>query len=352
MTTMNLEMVLTHITEYVAANKWRPLAKLKTKMIDVDIIGECWLRAMTANTVDARQVRSFYDNFTCDEAQARQRIVWLVRAYVKNELQKLTIRKELEMKNPEAILENTMSQNTARQEVDKMEDMFFNLSVTEDEKVLLLWKLDVITEEAAIESLDISRRTLYSRYKTLVSKLQACPYLTDVRKKNNELLIKSIAKIPSAPGYGADRQGNIYSLRFDRIKKLKPHKNKSLGYLQLQISPFGKAITQFVHRLVAEAFLPDWDPELQVDHINNDKDKRDDNRIENLRMATRSQNLHNISSAKGYHWNKINKNWVARITIKGEHKHIGCFSTEEEAHKAYMQAKEKYLGFHPTDTDI
>jgi len=113
MTTMKLEMVLPHITEYVAANKWMPLAKLKTKMIDVDIIGECWLRAMTADTGDARQVRLFYDNFTCDEAQARQRIVWLVRSYVKNELQKITTRKELEMKNPEAILENTMSQATA-----------------------------------------------------------------------------------------------------------------------------------------------------------------------------------------------------------------------------------------------
>ncbi len=42
-----------------------------------------------------------------------------------------------------------------------------------------------------------------------------------------------------------------------------------------------------VHRLVAEALHPDWDPKLQVDHINGDKT---DNQLANLRMVTPAQN--------------------------------------------------------------
>ena len=48
-----------------------------------------------------------------------------------------------------------------------------------------------------------------------------------------------------------------------------------------------------VHRLVAETFIPNPDNKLFVDHINR---VRDDNRVENLRWVTRSENQRNTSS--------------------------------------------------------
>lgn len=43
-----------------------------------------------------------------------------------------------------------------------------------------------------------------------------------------------------------------------------------------------------VHRLVAQAFLPDYSNEFVVDHLNG---MRDDNRVENLMMKTQEENL-------------------------------------------------------------
>jgi hypothetical protein len=79
--------------------------------------------------------------------------------------------------------------------------------------------------------------------------------------------------------------------------------------------------------------------DFQIDHINGN---RIDNRIENLRLVTHQENHFNQTKAKGYTWNKINKNWRAQININGTHYNLGSFNTEEEARQAYLEAKERY----------
>jgi len=86
--------------------------------------------------------------------------------------------------------------------------------------------------------------------------------------------------------------------------------------------------------LYHKGFIPPY-----VDHENNNSI---DNRIENLREATKAQNNKNSSSRKGstskylgVHFNNEANKWVAKITNNGKCTYIGRFLNEIEAALAY-----------------
>lgn len=98
-----------------------------------------------------------------------------------------------------------------------------------------------------------------------------------------------------------------------------------------------------IHRLVAKAFLPNYDERLQVDHINGNKI---DNRLCNIRMVTVRQNAQNRKEHRngrlvGINHIKKDNAWSSRILINGKRVFLGYYKTQIEAHNAYMQAVEK-----------
>jgi hypothetical protein len=76
-----------------------------------------------------------------------------------------------------------------------------------------------------------------------------------------------------------------------------------------------------------------------IDHIDG---VRSNNRIDNLRDVTTQQNQWNHTKAKGYYWNKTANKFHAHIKIDRIKKHLGYYSTEQEARNAYLKAKEIY----------
>lgn len=91
-----------------------------------------------------------------------------------------------------------------------------------------------------------------------------------------------------------------------------------------------------LHRLIWIWHHGDIPDQMLIDHINGN---RSDNRIENLRLATHSQNHMNDESRKGYSWVKAKKKWRAEITTGGFTKYLGYFDSEEDARSAYVKAK-------------
>jgi hypothetical protein len=88
-----------------------------------------------------------------------------------------------------------------------------------------------------------------------------------------------------------------------------------------------------------------WPPE-QIDHINRVKD---DNRIANLRLATRSQNmmnrnLRNKAGYRGVHRNSKSTGYNAYIKRNGRSTYLGYFETAEQAYEARLKAERKLFG--------
>lgn len=126
---------------------------------------------------------------------------------------------------------------------------------------------------------------------------------------------------------------------------------------------YGSYHKRTMHRLVMAKKLEQIVPrDLQVDHINH---HRIDNRRENLRLATRSQNqaykklqVNNTSGYKGVIWNR-NK-WEVRIRYQGRKLYLGryddpilaAFVYDGAARLLYQEFAGLNFPDHPTPLDI
>lgn len=90
--------------------------------------------------------------------------------------------------------------------------------------------------------------------------------------------------IQGFPNYGINENGFIKNFKTDKI--LKPM-NHSAGYLAICLYENKKPKRFLIHRLVANAFLPNPENKKEVNHINGNKK---DNRLENLEWCTSSEN--------------------------------------------------------------
>lgn len=121
-----------------------------------------------------------------------------------------------------------------------------------------------------------------------------------------------------------------------------PH--KKTGYIQISV----KSKTYLAHHLAwlySFGYLP-----KEIDHINGIKT---DNRIENLREASRQENARNHKRSKrntsgitGVYYHNGSKGWMAYIKVNYKQIYLGYFKNKEDAISARKEAEIKY-DFHP-----
>jgi hypothetical protein len=118
---------------------------------------------------------------------------------------------------------------------------------------------------------------------------------------------------------------------------------KASGYIVIGINK-----RQYrAHRLAWLSANGEW-PLGEIDHKNG---VFDDNRLCNLRDASKSQNQanktkykNNTSGVKGVFYDKVNKNWVAQINVNRNRVNLGRHTSIESAATAYAAAARKYFG--------
>ena len=94
-------------------------------------------------------------------------------------------------------------------------------------------------------------------------------------------------EIINYPNYLIYNDGRVYSKKNNKFLKPKIEKE---GYLSVCLYKNGEKNYIRIHRLIAIHYIPNPNNKPTIDHINR---KRDDNRIENLRWATHSEQQKN-----------------------------------------------------------
>lgn len=115
----------------------------------------------------------------------------------------------------------------------------------------------------------------------------------------------------------------------------------ALGYVQIQIDGYNYS----GHRLAWLYVHGEW-PNHTVDHMNG---KRSDNRIANLRDVEHQVNLQNQRRASSSNKHGVlgvspsGNRWRAYLVVGQKQKHLGCFSTKEEAYEAHLAGRREYM---------
>ena len=115
------------------------------------------------------------------------------------------------------------------------------------------------------------------------------------------------------------------------------------GYIRFMICGHN----YFAHRIIWLLMKGAW-PSEQIDHVSG---VRDDNRWNNLREATHTENIRNCkvrttntSGYKGVSWDIRNSKWRARIILNGKQKYLGNFDDIKAASAAYEKAAAEFFG--------
>jgi hypothetical protein len=145
------------------------------------------------------------------------------------------------------------------------------------------------------------------------------------------------ATVKQCPRYEVSTFGRIRNAKKGTVRA--PYLN-SCGYERLRIQKKGDNVRFMIHRLVAEAFIPNDEEKELIDHIDGD---RTNNRVENLRWCTHSENCLNRKPRKDQVLTKYRnivkngKHYRYRVCVNGMIHKGKNWPTEDEAHTEFQQ---------------
>lgn len=104
-----------------------------------------------------------------------------------------------------------------------------------------------------------------------------------------------------------------------------------------------------IHRIIYESVNGKIPPGMEIDHIDHDELN---NKISNLRLVSRTENMRNRSLSKnntsgfnGVSWDKVNNKWRVSFTTEGKTRTVGRFEDLDSAIQC-RKGLERAYGYH------
>ena len=161
--------MLAHMQEWMIHSNNRPLKYLMAHHEESEILRDAYIAALTQETRAAIQIREYYNCWEGDDAVRRQRVSIFMKGHIQNKARLLRGRLRLIKENGDLIIENTHSKP---QNVVAMMNNIFGLRLADEDKILVCWKMDIISTEDAMKKMDCSRQTLYNKWTPLAQALK------------------------------------------------------------------------------------------------------------------------------------------------------------------------------------
>lgn len=144
------------------------------------------------------------------------------------------------------------------------------------------------------------------------------------------------AEIPDFPNYEVSSEGDVRNKKFNRMLAFSLNCKNFTTYRRVTLFKNGQRHYKQVHRLVAEAFLPNPQNLPQVDHKD---DNGENNSVSNLKWVTASQNI-----KKSFMQNREQK---LAICKKGSLKGREAIR-KKSALKYQDMLQDRFIAFHPS----
>ena len=144
--------------------------------------------------------------------------------------------------------------------------------------------------------------------------------------------------------YQVSDLGRVRSLKFGKERILKNHTLPS-GYVQIGLTKNGRVKMKYIHRLVAQAFIPNSDEtKTQINHIN---EVKSENRVSNLEWCSAQYNVtyNDIHKRKKKHLGEggLTKRALANMSRKLIHyEQIGELYKPDLTYKENLEVMRKY----------
>lgn len=154
--------------------------------------------------------------------------------------------------------------------------------------------------------------------------------------------LSDVKELKDFSDYGVDTEGNVWSFRNNKMKKLSPgwKKKNCDSKCVLLTDKYGRQRNFLVHRLVAISFIPTTDISSDVNHKNKNKS---DNRLENLEWVVRNERTKHLKEKNGFLIDEFVLDKIKKVHSAGIRKGLPIPDAQSFMNSIIEGALEEYI---------